>query len=535
MRLYNAQQVRRSAEPANPRLLGYQLETNMTTTTMTTTIRANDLQLVRSRVEDLNKKAKKAGIPPAILKEGLVFASHNNDIPCMMQQITLEYYQIKLGKFQFVGRIEHNKMGNLIFEAPNMKLPQKYYNAVSHCDHCGTDRNRNNTFIFRDEEGEYKQVGSTCLQLFFGINPEKALYILSEIKSFTDECKEGFGGQNLSEDSGFDIVELLGLILTIIDQFGYVSKKESEKSISDFSYYIPSTSTRLKYVFNPGNNEDDRKMAIMIWNEYAENKKIYSSRACELLLWGQKYFETPNNSYEHNMLTICNNDTIALRFAGYLASLVPSKRRFEQQKSNNFIANIGDKITTTVTIKSITAYAGNYGISYYIKFTDEAGNNLAWNASNLKTEIKEGYKIKLQGTVKNNKEDKGNKTTILTRCKIISVISEPEIKQEIPQKIVFSKNYRYSAKNDGLVNWLEKMIVKWLKTKEQIIIKTNERLNILVEEIVKNNNNVHIAIELAEIHEKKREKMERIIKKIDQRINKGIIRQDEYFANKWKK
>lgn len=40
------------------------------------------------------------------------------------------------------------------------------------CDHCGTTRDRNNTYIMEHESGERVQLGSSCMEAYTGISPE---------------------------------------------------------------------------------------------------------------------------------------------------------------------------------------------------------------------------------------------------------------------------------------------------------------------------------------------------------------------------
>lgn len=78
----------------------------------------------------------------------------------------------------------------------------------------------------------------------------------------------------------------------------------------------------------------------------------------------------------------------------------------------------GEKVEDlTVTFVSKREFDGYYGLTNILTFETEEGNVLTWYTStNQNLEIGESYFI--SGKIKDRKEYKGVKTTILTRCKI---------------------------------------------------------------------------------------------------------------------
>ena len=78
----------------------------------------------------------------------------------------------------------------------------------------------------------------------------------------------------------------------------------------------------------------------------------------------------------------------------------------------------GEKVEDlTVTFVSKREFNGYYGLTNILTFETEEGNVLTWYTStNQNLEIGENYFI--SGKIKDRKEYKGVKTTILTRCKI---------------------------------------------------------------------------------------------------------------------
>jgi hypothetical protein len=91
---------------------------------------------------------------------------------------------------------------------------------------------------------------------------------------------------------------------------------------------------------------------------------------------------------------------------------------FNARAARTFIGAVGEKISTTVTIDARIKIDSYYGTKLLIKMSDEAGNLLttftdakwAWNSE-------AGDKLDITGTVKNHEIYRGDKQTVLTRCK----------------------------------------------------------------------------------------------------------------------
>ena len=113
------------------------------------------------------------------------------------------------------------------------------------------------------------------------------------------------------------------------------------------------------------------------------------------------------------------------------------KSEYEKNRKTNdddvvseYVGEVGQKITVDVTIDKISSFDTHYsyygGVSYIYRFKDEEGNIYIWKTSNSIDKesgdslvpMGEGDKLTITGTVKEHKEYKGEKETILTRCKV---------------------------------------------------------------------------------------------------------------------
>lgn len=173
--------------------------------------------------------------------------------------------------------------------------------------------------------------------------------------------------------------------------------------------------------------DENGNIFIVIGDTFAikDNLKAAGAKYSDMFGWS---FATENNGFN----CVCVN----ISEIGYLSDLqiwqlesfdfvydyIKNKRNTEAPKTNsNYIGVIGENVKVKVTLKRISTFETHftyYGETNYIySFVDENGNTLVWKTSSFK-EIAEGESYTIQGKIKEHSEYKGDKQTILTRCKI---------------------------------------------------------------------------------------------------------------------
>ena len=89
--------------------------------------------------------------------------------------------------------------------------------------------------------------------------------------------------------------------------------------------------------------------------------------------------------------------------------------RYEPSKSE-YVGEVGDRITMPFTVKKTMTFDSYFGgISTMHIMEDESGNVFVWTTTSKA--FPEGKEILLCGTIKEHKEYRGTKQTVLTRCK----------------------------------------------------------------------------------------------------------------------
>ena len=274
-----------------------------------------------------------------------------------------------------------------------------WYTMPLYCEHCHGRHVKRFSFIVKDESGQYKQVGKTCLKDFCGIDPKmiiaaQEIHDLIENDYNIDEYDFKGSGEN-----AFDVLKAIATANDIIKEHGYVKSCEDN-----------STKTRL--FIEIGKSEPSEE-SLKLANEMKE------------VLTAAEYDEL--SDFLCNVKSMIQGGYIRSNAFGYIAyAPVAYKQMKEKQEreilnneakaNSNYIGNIGEKITADIKeAKLITEFVTRFGVGRLYKFTTTDNNTLVWFAS----KYYEGAPKQITGTVKDHKEYNGEKQTVLTRCKMI--------------------------------------------------------------------------------------------------------------------
>lgn len=96
------------------------------------------------------------------------------------------------------------------------------------------------------------------------------------------------------------------------------------------------------------------------------------------------------------------------------ATAVMAELRYKDVDAGSYVGEIGERRDFTLRIKKAIAIAGYYGMSTMHIMEDADGNTFVWTTAAKTLDVGETYNLK--GTIKDHKEYKGIKQTILTRC-----------------------------------------------------------------------------------------------------------------------
>jgi len=326
---------------------------------------------------------------------------------CRQYEVRGEY---KIEGWEFVAEITHKDSGNVIRcikSDYSDTIAQRYGEKMSTCEHCGKRLFRRNTFIIRNlNTNELKQVGSSCVKEYTnGLSAELCANISSFFADIEDELmyRDEFRC-SYSSNTYFDRISSLKLMYYIVKNQGY--DKETTKQVFIETY------REMDYKDIDALVNDGELLNVSNWLENKSN----------------------SNAYWCSCKTLYKSDEVEFRDYNYLLSMfsVYFKEQFESQKQKNdakdineYVGQVGDRITFTAHQVRYLFGKGKY--SYYgpevylVELLDKEGHTYIWSTSSY---INIGDIIK--ATIKEHKDYRGTKQTVITRGTILGNIKKQE-------------------------------------------------------------------------------------------------------------
>ena len=409
------------------------MENETTTSPMTFKIPAYNMDALRGRLDSMNRRAAKLGSAPIEMRE-LETVSEKEYRPCPLSpEIGTEPTgrMLKFVMVEVVGEAPVNKgwtqvgtldiipeVGNLLRLVPGETVPVEYRTAAGRCDHCKASRNRIAHHVVRNEAGEFRMVGSTCIKDFLGgdsvdkVIGELARWgALGELMGAAEE--DGFMGGGSRRGRFIDLVAFLGLAAECIAQFGWTSRGAARDSVT----LTATADDALDAMFpDPKEKFEDRIVVS------AESVAL----AEKALDWALALDDSAKeNDYLYNVSVIARCEALPMKGVGIAASIISAyKRTMEQEAAREY-----DRVTSAhfgavkkrevfvLKVLGITTLEGDYGTTFLHRMVDESGNKATWFSSSVVLE--EGVFLQVKATVKKHDEFKGVKQTVLSRCAVV--------------------------------------------------------------------------------------------------------------------
>ena len=406
------------------------------------------MELLNKEMEKLNKRAEKLGCEPlSVIVQGEITrvdpsyirqVGPDKPIPDNAPRIT--YVQIsiegdapKLAGYSFVGTLDHVVLpGSVVVKTvPGESVPEEFYQHDARCDHCDKIRRRNQTFVlYNEEEDKHVQVGRQCLKDFLGHDPAAIARYLSAVwrlmAELEDEEDERWYGGGGYREWGFQHVPILELTIAIIRRYGWVPRSSAQPELGRHA-----TANEVLGAIEPASNEHQRKQQKKFLATLDIDKEKDHAEAVAAMEWLEE--QPANNEYMHNLHAILKADLVPYSMFGFWCSVVAAYQRAQerlrlnkaQRKLNEYVGEVKERLEFDVHITGISYIDGVYGTIKLHRMLDKEGHTLIWFA-NTSTEMHEGGKYKIKGTVKKHDEYKDWKQTSLSRVKMIEELEEIE-------------------------------------------------------------------------------------------------------------
>jgi hypothetical protein len=398
-------------------------------------------EAVESALTNLTKRATRKGLPVLTWSWGKAYTTTQHQNPetmcggpgcrgCMKISripLTLVGDTPKYAGWTFLAALEHMDGENIVRSVPGETAPETYRTRGPVCDHCNMARKRNETYVLRHDDGRVTQVGSTCIGDFLGHDDAgklaaSASYVAA-MRGCAEEGLEGFG--RVSND--LFLGDYLPMVAWCVREQGWVSRTAVRESGG-----VATADRALSYIY-------DHKMAT---EADANPTEEDGATAAAAALWAENLSDADlakeTGDYLHNLRVIGRNGVVSPKSAGLAASMVVAYQRATAKaaaraeraarKPSEFVGTVKSRETfKNVTLDFVTGYETDYGYTTVLKFLTEEGNLLVWKSTSTDVSRQDvGKKYDLTGTVKAHDEYKGQKQTMVLRCKLVDLTPKAE-------------------------------------------------------------------------------------------------------------
>lgn len=375
---------------------------------------ASKMEEAEKRIDKANRKLERAGIEDRFSYTTEEYIEHDKEGNAFtMVALSLSRPQISYNGWTFAAAVDKTDNGATVIRSGAGEL-NGYRPEEFKCDHCGSNRRRSSTYLLRNEEGEYKQVGSNCLQSFLGVKPS-GLWALDYDPEAGDEFIDRGRRSPGSADSAIPTTELVAAALAVSDGGEkYVSKKAA------YDWGDTSTVSDVQSYFWSKNRDQ--------WKDIDHHS--YTEQAKELL--ANTTFEGEDD-YNTNMRALLSNEYTSVKHMGFVASVIAANRRQKRDtekakaeavkavgylgKPEEKLKNLKLKVLKSHPITNY--YNGVERPSTLLIMEDAQGRQVKWYATGSR-DYEDGAEITISSaTIKDNDTFNGNEQTVITRARVV--------------------------------------------------------------------------------------------------------------------
>ncbi len=379
-----------------------------------------------------------------------------------------------LAGWEFVATLEHaGEAGTILRSVPTASLAADelapYRDSTpENCDHCRVRRARRDTFIIRAlsdcqtaKPGTLRQVGRTCLGQFLGgASPERVAALAEMLIAAGGICAGADDEDSIRRgEPCVPLAELLVATIAMVREYGWLSRSKAREIDPDGIFGKPATSDRVWRILTPKTGKEGAALREFERAITDDEKKL----ATEILDYAAEHLADATSDYEHNLRVVMALGRVTARQAGLACSVYAWYRRAtdtwpkREQRSNEFVAAVGEKFSGRVTLGKVVEVATDFGALNIHLFEDAAGNAIVWKTGSVR--LKEGTEFTLTGKVKKHAEYKGRKQTELTRA---DAATDAELVERAANLAKAQVEKKASAARKRAAKKATKNVVEWL-------------------------------------------------------------------------
>ena len=366
------------------------------------------------------------------------------------------------GGWELKGIIGHLE-GFIIPIDPENDLPEEFDVKDTTCDHCGTKRNRNKSFLIQNEEGEWKRVGGACVKKFLGVNPESFFKLVQAFRDFREyESPYDEDGNHIPttyqrntwnpELQAVEIDKLISMFEVQVDLDGkYIKNEWKEVGTGRYDRFGQEYTKTVRA--NEGESTSDNVKStywLMDSPLYSESKYDINQELVEEVYkyWNsievkgktvtEQRWNFDTNDYEEVEVTYYSGyDEFMMDVKSYgqkkririmdISKIIPAINSYFQYKIkqsepvSNYVGTVGEKVNMELTVTGVSGFNGAYGWTNVYKMVDSNNNQVTkFGTINSKflvsgNTIEEGSVLRFKAEIKKHEEFRGKKQTTIGR------------------------------------------------------------------------------------------------------------------------
>jgi hypothetical protein len=300
--------------------------------------------------------------------------------------------------------------GLIVRTVPGIESIDRSKCVEGHCDHCNIDRYRKATYVVEnDSTGEVLQVGSTCIKDFLGWDSSVVFLSSKDVKDELD----GFlsGG---SYDHEWKTLDVLAIAWAAIQVNGWMPAS---------GFGTPTKQIVLDILMPPKGQAQEMSKA---YDPFIHESYDKAQMVREFVLSDDF---SGDSEYVLNLKAIVGAEFVSRRSLGFLVSAPQAwakaverdliRKSENAEVTNEFFGSIGDKVELKVTMKSFRYIDSGYGTSTLYTMVTDSGYRVKWFASKDALGTTPDTEWTIKGTIKKHDVWNDQKSTIVTRCKVI--------------------------------------------------------------------------------------------------------------------
>lgn len=360
-----------------------------------------------AKIDAANRRLERGGIKERFTYNVDYTTSRTSEgIPYKKAYLTLNRPDISYNGWKFMARVDVAE-GGTILSAPKGINTDDLPRPEAHvCDHCGTKRSRKRSYLLRNEDGEYKHIGHSCLDMFLGVSPS-GLWTLNQ--DILGDLEEEMDDERVLQDNRMYPVRD---ILAVAHRVSKGGEEHCSASVARETG-THSTADTVRAVL-----QDNIEIAPLSDEEVATIKK---------------YASTATGGYGENLRAVLNSDMVDKRHLALVTSAVRAAylaRSREQEESRNRTnsrtveelstlypsgSKTGAFPATVVSSRTFEGYGYNGPtMMTALVFENEDGDQFTWMTGSAKAKLSPGTKVDvIRATVKGHKDYRGTASTHL--------------------------------------------------------------------------------------------------------------------------